>query len=210
MIDLDSYSIFADHHAALRETSLDDRDGRQTYMTQSPLDAISFDDVKTDYVKNLGLSEIPKSNDALFKDSGGSLIFVEFKNGFMDRAKQFAVRKKIYDSVLIFTDITSKKISDLRTAMKYILVYNESVNMANTSDRELIHKQKAAVQPSQSFDCFAKTVGRYAHEEYICFGLKIFQNYCFKEVHTFTEQEFEKYLTNASAPPASGQEAGGY
>lgn len=195
MIDLDSYPIFADNRSTLKETSLDNRDGKAVYMTESSLPAIDFDGVKEGYVKDLGLSETPRSNDALFEDGEGGLVFAEFKNGHMDRPTQFAVRKKIYDSVLIFTDITSTRISDLRKAVKYILVYNESANRDNRSDEELTKKNSRAVQPSSSFDCFAKMVSRYADEEYICFGLRIFQKYCFKEVHTFTVDEFEAYLT---------------
>jgi len=196
MTDLNKYKMFTDHLSTLKETSLDDRDGKQAYMTQSLRSSVNFDSVKEAYVKNLGLSEIPKSNDALFDDGHGMLVFVEFKNGFIDWPKQFALRKKIYDSVLIFTDITNRRISDMRNTVNYILVYNESVNQKSSCDEELKKKRKTAVQPSSSFDCVAKTIGRYAGEEYICFGLKIFLNYCFKEVHTFTETEFETYLSN--------------
>lgn len=196
MTNLSRYKIFSDHLSTLKETSVDDRDGEKIYMTESLRCVVNFDDVKDEYVKGLGLSEIPKSNDALFEDDRGALIFVEFKNGFMDRNKQFAVRKKVYDSVLIFTDITSFRISDMRNTVKYILVYNEFANRENSYDEELEKKQKTTIQPSPSFDGFAKTLGKYANEEYVCFGLKIFLNYCFKEVHTYTEEEFEAYLSS--------------
>jgi len=113
----------------------------------------------------------------------------------MNREEQFAVRKKIYDSVMIFTDITSTGITYTRKNMKYILVYNETVNQNNHQDEELQKKQKSVVQPSASFDDIAKAFGSFANEEYICFGIKIFQNYCFKEVHTYTEKEFDSYLS---------------
>ena len=196
MIDLNTFQIFADHLSNLKETSIDKRDGTPQYMTLSTRDAVNFDDVKEEYVKQLGVSEIPKSNDALFDDGKGFLVFVEFKNGFMDRPKQFEVRKKVYDSALIFTDITSTGISYMRDHMKYILVYNETANQDNDLDEELKKKRKTAVQPSPAFDAFAKNVGKYANEEYVCFGLKIFQNYCFKEVHTYTEAEFNAYLSS--------------
>lgn len=194
MIDLSNYPIFQNHISNLKETSLDKHDGLQEYMTQSTRSAINFDGVKDEYVSSLGLSEIPKSNDALFDEGNGNLVFVEFKNGFMDRPKQFSVRKKIYDSALMFTDITSTGISAMRNNMKYILVYNETVNHSNP-DAELQKKQKTAVQPSASFNNIAKTLGQLANEEYVCFGIKIFQNYCFKEVHTYTEKEFDMYLS---------------
>lgn len=101
MTDLKKYGIFNRHMSNLKETSLDDRDGTsRMYMTNSPLAAIDFDSVKEEYVQNLGLHEVPSSNDALFDDGKGTLVFVEFKNGFISRTKQFAIRKKIYDSIL--------------------------------------------------------------------------------------------------------------
>ena len=97
--------------------------------------------------------------------------------------------------LFIFTDLTSTTISTLRKYAKYILVYNEMENKDNNSDKELVEKNKY-VQSSSSFDDIAKTLSGYAKKEYICFGLRRFLNYCFKEVHTFTEKEFEAYLDN--------------
>lgn len=98
---------------------------------------INFDDVKKDYIENLSLSETPKSNDALFLSKDNKLIFVEFKNGFMDKPKKFAVRKKIYDSIIILTDILNTGVSNLKDEMEYILVYNESVN---SNEKEILEK----------------------------------------------------------------------
>ena len=194
MIDLNTFQIFADHLSNLRRLSLDDGKGQKIYMTQSTRDAVNFDAVKKEYIKALRLSKVPSSNDALFDDGRGSLVFVEFKNGFISRKKKLEIWKKLYDSTLIFSVLTSTGISYTRNHMKYILVYNETVNQDNDLDEDLKKKQKTAVQPSPAFDAFAKNVGKYANEEYVCFGLKIFQDYCFKEVHTYTEAEFNAYL----------------
>lgn len=196
MIDLEQYEIFVHHRSTLKETSLDDRDGSvNAYMTDSMLDVVDFDGVKEEYIRDLQLCETPKSNDALFNDGCGCLVFAEFKNGFINRTEQFSIRKKIYDSVLMFSDITSMGISEMRKMVKYILVYNESANQANILDKELQKKQRAQPPPSPALDNFAKTMGKLAKEEYICFGLSIFRNYCFKEVHTYTKTEFEDYLS---------------
>lgn len=196
MVDLKAFPIFANHLSNLKETSrYKKEDGTSQYMTQSTREAVDFDDVKDEYVESLGLSEPPKSNDALFDDGNGFLVFVEFKSGRMNHREQFAVRKKVYDSTLIFTDITSKRISYMRDHMKYIFVYNETVNQNNDLGEDLKKKRETAVQPSPAFDAFAKNMGKYAKEEYVLFGLKIFQNYCFKEVHTYTEAEFNAYLS---------------
>lgn len=192
MIDFNEYSILKDNMSTLRETSLDDHDPNSiAYMTNSDRGAVNFDNVKRKYVENLHLHEEPKSNDALFINDMGKLVFVEFKNGFMDGQKKFAVRKKIYDSIIILTDILNVGVSHLRDNMKYILVYNESVNAC---EKDVLKKKKEAVQHSQSFDYFAKSLSRLADEEYVCFGIRIFENYCFSKVHTYTEKEFARYL----------------
>lgn len=191
MIDLSKHAQF-NHFATLKETSLDKRDnGSLSYMTESLMRVINFDDVKDEYIKCLKLSDVPKSNDALFDDGSGTIIFVEFKNGYMDNIKQFAVRKKIYDSTLIFTDILSIGISDMRKCVEYILVYNKSVNETNP---DIISKKRNYVQQSSSFNSFAEGLSALAKEEYVYFGIKMFENYCFKKVHTYDEAEFDNYI----------------
>ncbi|MBP3609495.1 MAG: hypothetical protein J6J42_04060 [Lachnospiraceae bacterium] len=189
MIKIENYTILKNHMSNLKETSKDKHDnGEIFYMTESLLPAVNFDEVKDEYIKHLSVQEVPKSNDALIEDGKGRMVFVEFKNGYMDRPKQFSVRKKIYDSALIFTDILSIGISKMRTFVDYVLVYNEEVN------QDIKEEKKKYVQPSPSFDVFAKTVSGLAKEEYVGFGVNIFKNYCFREVHTYTEKEFEKFL----------------
>lgn len=193
MINFDDYPILKSNLSSLKDTSIDNHDQNHiTYMTDSQREAVNFDGVKRAYIKNLALSEEPKSNDALFLDKENKLIFVEFKNGFMDSSKKFAVRKKIYDSLLILTDILDMGISHLRDEMEYILVYNEQVN---EKEKEVL-KKKTWIQPSEAFDNFAKNLSKMANTEYVCFGIKIFENYCFKNVHTYTEAEFETYLAD--------------
>ncbi len=191
MIDLSKYSQL-NHFATFKETSLDKHDnGTASYMTESLKSVINFDAVKDEYIKSLKVSDVPKSNDALFDDGYGNIVFVEFKNGYMDKTKQFAVRKKIYDSTLIFTDILSIGISYMRKCVEYILVYNKTANGKNP---EIINEKSKYVQYSSSYDSFAKGLSALAEEEYVYFGVKIFENYCFKKVHTYNEEEFNNYL----------------
>lgn len=160
-------------------------------MTNSEKEAVNFDNVKNDYIKDLSLSNAPSSNDALFLSRDNKLIFVEFKNGFMDGEKKFSIRKKIYDSIIILTDILNTGISALRNKMEYILVYNESVN---ADEKEVLEKTRYSVQHSQAYDFIAKGVSKMANKEYVCFGVNMFENYCFSKVHTYTEAEFEEFL----------------
>lgn len=121
------------------------------------------------------------------------LVFVEFKNGFMDKKSKFAIQKKIYDSIVILTDILDQGISHLKDHMEYILVYNESVNAA---EQDVMKKKKYAVQHSESYRAFTKSVSKLAKNEYIYFGIDFFENYCFRKVHTYSKEEFEEYLKN--------------
>lgn len=193
LINFNDYDILKDNLSTLKETSVDQHDKKNViYMTYSDREAVNFDGVKEKYIESLRVNDVPKSNDALFLNHKEDLVFVEFKNGFMDNAEKFSVRKKIYDSIIILTDILNTGISNLRDNMEYILVYNE---FANADEKDVINK-KSYVQPSKSFDKFAKSINTLAKEEYVCFGIKIFENYCFKKVHTYTEKEFEQYLEN--------------
>jgi hypothetical protein len=151
---------------------------------------INFLIIIQEYIEKLSLVEVPKSNDALFMTRDNMLIFVEFKNGFMDGKKKFDVRKKIYDSVIILTDILDSGISKQRDQLEYILVYNEDVNKGEAD----VLKKASYVQPSKAYDALAKTIFGMAKKEYVCFNIDIFKNYCFKDVHTYTEKEFEEYL----------------
>lgn len=78
----------------------------------------------------------------------------------------------------------------MRRCVEYVLVYNENANRQNPATA----KKKREVQNSASFDDFARRMGGLAGEEYVCFGLKMFENYCFEKVHTYTEREFQGYL----------------
>ena len=139
MISFDDYPILRNNVSTLKETSIDKHDiNNIKYMTYSERIAVNFDSVKEEYIKNLSLSEIPKSNDALFLSKNNKLIFVEFKDGFMDTTKKFSVRKKIYDSVIILTDIFNTGISKLKGKMEYILVYNETIN---SNEKEILEKK---------------------------------------------------------------------
>lgn len=196
MADLDQV-IFQEHLVTLKETSADFRNGLKTvqYMTESQLQVIDFDAVKNEYSKPLQLREVPKSNDALFEADGHVIAFVEFKNGKLDRKDRYEICRKIYDSILILSDLTSLKLSDIRQRMIYILVYNEHANINNANVvSPAVQEKSKKIDRSLAMDGFAREMMRLSKQEYIILGLNKFQNYCFKEVHTYTQKEFEDYL----------------
>ena len=190
MINVGDFEILVRNISSLKETSIDSNEvGSERYMTLSEVRVVNFDSVKREYIHELGLSVEPKSNDALYISTDGRLVFIEFKNGFIDREKQFAIRKKIYDSVLIFSDIVGLGISIMRKEVDYVLVINEDRNSG------IVEETGNIVQPSTSYDDIAKYTSRQAKEKYIPFGIRIFKNYCFREVDVFSKSDFERYVS---------------
>lgn len=74
--------------------------------------------------------------------------------------------------------------------MDFILVYNKEKNCDTDED------PKTKIQESESRDVIAKTFSNRGKTKFIKFGLEIFENYCFKEVHTLNEDEFRDCLNN--------------
>ena len=102
------------------------------------------------------------------------------------------VKDKIRDSLLMFCDITGEEIADTRKYAEFILVYNIQKNpMPN-------QLKKASFQESQSRVNIAKYLCEKANSEFIRFGLEKFKKIYFKDVHTFSTEEFEKYLVETT------------
>ena len=143
-------------------------------MTNSDLQVIDFDCLKDKYIGKIEFRGVGvKSNDALFIQDE-NYVFIEFKNGEMKNIKEFELHKKIYDSVFIFCDIFDKMLKDTRKELDYILVANFSNSERN--DKKLL-------------DNLLKTV---KIEERLRAGLRNFKGYCFKNVHTYSKEEFEE------------------
>ncbi len=189
MIDLTRYDIFNNHLTTLKETSEDKSNAE--YMTEAQIEVVNFDEVKAEYIMNLKLRNVPDSVDALFSDENGAVIFVEFKNGKINAKTKFGLQKKIYDTTLIFTDITCSRISDMRSYAKFILVYNKDKNKPDKEEGG----EKIYIQPSDSMNQISKTLAGLAKEPHIQFGLEMFKNYCFKDVSTLTKEEFNNQLS---------------
>ena len=169
----------------LKETSSDKHDGKiPDYMTDSLLNVINFDKVKDKYIENLSVPETPASNDVLYIDDNKEMYFIEFKNGYMDSKKIFEVRLKIFDSLLILTDIIKKGVSFTREELNYILVYNETKNPL--TDNEI--KELRSIELKL---IFAKHFAKKSEKNFIRFSLRRFKTLYFKNVFTLTEDEFK-------------------
>lgn len=192
MIKIENFELFKNNMSTLKETSKDKHEKNNkniAYMTDSLIPVVDFDKVKEAYIKDLSLSNTPKSNDALLINCDEHLIFIEFKNGRLKKPlEQSKIRKKIYDSVLIFTDIIGRGIKYTRKNMDYILVYNEEKN------DYLNENPSTVVRESKSRDQISKKLLGLGNEHFIKFDLDMFENYCFRNVYTYTEEEFCEFV----------------
>lgn len=172
MININDYDILRNNRKSLKELSEDTANSE--YMTESTMEAIDFDTVKESYTRKL---KLPMTNafsvDAILcKDN--KIIFIEFKNGFMEKATIQNVHNKVRDSLLILNAITNINVCTTQKEAEFILVYNERKNNSKKNITNSIMKK--------------------AKKEMILFGLHRFETLYFKDVHTYTKQEFNQYI----------------
>ena len=179
--------------STLKQTSKDDNN--EEYMTESTIRVINFDSVGGDkYSKNNKLNIQLKTNDVLFLHNDKKYTFIEFKNGkLLDKTNKIDIKKlkdielKILNSLFVLGDIEEKSLSSLKEITDYILVYNEEKNTPN--ERNSI-SEIGNYFINQGNISSEKT--KTEKEEIICFGLEKFKGYCFKNVHTYSKEEFEE------------------
>ena len=187
-IDLKIYNT-----STLKQTSKDDNN--EEYMTESTIKVINFDSVGGDkYSKNNRLNIQLKTNDVLFLHNNKKYTFIEFKNGkLLDKTNKIDIKKlkdielKILNSLFVLGDIEEKSLSSLKEITDYVLVYNEEKNTPN--ERNSI-SEIGNYFINQGNISSEKT--KTEKEEIICFGLEKFKGYCFKNVHTYSKEEFEE------------------
>ena len=187
-MDLKSYNT-----SILKQTSKDDNN--EEYMTESTIRVINFDSIGGDkYSKNNKLNIQLKTNDVLFLHNDKKYTFIEFKNGkLLDKTNKIDIKKlkdielKILNSLFVLGDIEEKSLSSLKEITDYILVYNEEKNTPN--ERNSI-SEIGNYFINQGNISSEKT--KTEREEIICFGLEKFKDYCFKNVHTYSKEEFEE------------------
>lgn len=166
------------YNSTISEVSLDDTN--TVSMIESDISIISFDRLKTDYTIQFNSRDNMKSADGLFLENS---TFVEFKNGKLiknqkgkwidDKYEIQEIELKIKDSVLIFCDIAKKNLEYIRENFNFILVYNFEKN---------------------ALDRFTDNLFRNSKKEIVRFGMNKHKNIIFRDVHTYTEEEFKEYL----------------
>ena len=179
--------------STLKQTSKDDNN--EEYMTESTIRVINFDSVGGDkYSKNNRLNIQLKTNDVLFLHNNKKYTFIEFKNGkLLDKTNKIDIKKlkdielKILNSLFVLGDIEEKSLSSLKEITDYVLVYNEEKNTPN--ERNSI--SEIGNYFINQGDISSEKI-KTEKEEIICFGLEKFKGYCFKNVHTYSKEEFEE------------------
>jgi len=180
--------------STLKQTSKDDNN--EEYMTESQIKVINFDSVGGDkYTRNNNLSIQLKTNDVLFLHNDERYTFIEFKNGkLLDKSNRIDIKKlkdielKILNSMFVLGDIEGKSLNTLKEITNYILVYNEDKNLPNEKN-SISEIGNYFVNQGSSLSVGKNTLDK---DEIICFGLEKFKGYCFKNVHTYSKEEFEE------------------
>ena len=193
------HSIFNNNKSTFQACSLDDSNG--TAMICSEYEVIDFDKVKDEYIRekcDINLAEFPMSNDCLAVIND-DIFFVEFKNGSINSVDAYKLHIKVYDSLLLYSDITEETLTDIRKNVGYILVYNEEKNreLQPFEEGKKIRLRAAEVPGSGEYNSIVQSVMGFAQKQLVRFGLNFFNGYCFREMHTLNEEQFKRFLSCA-------------
>lgn len=167
--------IFQNNLKTLKDTSYDDCNGE--YMTDSSFQVIGFDNAMKNYLRSHACQEETLTSVDAIVCFDKRPFFIEFKNGKLNEKEiKFNIPGKIKDSLLVLGDITDSTVKSTRKCAEFILVYNLSKNIPH-------HR-----------DSINKYILSYAKEENVRFGFARYKNAYFKDVHTYSEDEFEDFL----------------
>lgn len=162
------------HICTLRKSSMDSTNN--TPMCESDIKVVNFDKIPKEYSRKKGFKTLPKSNDALYIDDQGKWYFIEFKNGTIEKDD---IYRKLYDSLIMLMEWGVISNFDFcRKTIHYILVYNEKKHS----------KTQLSPARDQNYGYFMNL----AQQEERLFGIDKFEEYLFKETHTYTKRLFEE------------------
>lgn len=185
-MNINDYELFKENKDTLKELSKDDskKDENKIKITEYLVKledlATNFDKVKKFYANSYSTTEdVLSSVDALmsFKED---ILFIEFKNGkISNNMLNNDIKKKIYSTILIFSEITKMDFNYIRENTNFILVYNEEKN------KEKLKNSKKDIHNS---------LLKKANQEIIHFGLEKYKKVFFKNVYTYSAREFEQFI----------------
>jgi hypothetical protein len=162
---------------------------KNAYMTSCKKNIVKVDKFKDAFIKNMSLTSAPKSCDALCMVSTDEFFMIEFKNGVIDALKNYEIKVKIFESLLMLSERFSRTTEFMRERMNFILVYNENIKHGE-NQYEDTGKQD-----------IKNRMSKLAKIHIIRFGLSHFKKLYFKDVFTYSKKEFEdkfisKYYNN--------------
>ncbi len=170
----------------------------QNYMTQSGRMAFQFDQAihgiwRMAKSEHADLAELytstPAVCDALLMLPQENVL-IEFKNGRMPKKTVVNIHQKIHDSVQVYAHLTGRTIAENCGHLVWILVYNAEKN----------HSPDCCYEP----EILPDTASEVSGDERIYCGLGQYQGRYFREVHTYSAQEFESWLR--TLPPVTEQQ----
>ena len=149
------------------------------YMTLCEAYAVNFDKFKNHTFKKMNLGVFPKSCDALYRNQYGAYFLVEFKNGIIEVKKNYEIKIKIFESLLMLTERFSQTADFMRNNLTFILVYNDDVE----------HGKKEF--ENTGLTKLGSSLSKLSHGHMVRFGLQYFEKLYFKDVYTYSKSEFE-------------------
>lgn len=147
MTSIKDCGILSHNQTQLKFCSLDK--SRSEFMTDMEIMAVNFDNVKTEYLNNIGFPEEKcKSVDAVLeantKTKGTMVFLIEFKNG---RINETEIGLKARDSLLLICDIMDTTIEETRKCFIFVLVYNQDSVRFDVRDKKAIAMSKKEGMP---------------------------------------------------------------
>lgn len=174
-----SLDIFLNNISNLHDTSKDDSHSTIMYLTDSMEPCYNFDKIKEYFSKSQGISDVPRSADALYvKNDNEYVAFIEFKNGNIDKRIIYEIHEKMYCCSAILSMILEEPMNYIRDNIDFYIVYNGEKNSNKLSC-------------SKSRDKIAKFVSNLSGEPLVEFNVQKFENFLYHKVYTYTEKEFK-------------------
>ena len=103
------HELLSEFPTTLKKASEDtNKPAADRYMTMSEIDVVNFDRFKNKFVKNMALAYAPLSCDALYMTAQDEFFMIEFKNGEIEAKKNYEIKVKIFESLLMLCEKLSK------------------------------------------------------------------------------------------------------
>lgn len=169
-------NILSNHIVSFKQISYDS--SKNEYLVNSEVNAVNFDNVVAEYSEiNMIKNNRMKSLDALFQNDD-ELVFIEFKNTAKNVKED--VKYKIYGSIYVLLDISGLTTDYIREHVKFILVYKQKSLLKEISQ--------------QKIEDSMLNYSKIERNNIIRFNMGEYKGTLFKEVYTYTSDEFKTHF----------------